>query len=640
RIEIRPRDVPFSGDFSSTVFRMTQDGLAYAAWAEPGVGGGRYAGSFYRNRPYALSLTTLPVAPQGPTLVFAGQDPTTGAWSTRCSSGLDFPGSGAGAVLQAKVSLHGFSGQYRETRHEVFPGANLFDGSDCSADWDLTTAVEIESRWQARLGRETPPDYLPEGDVADPGKPAGKTVEYRLDARPNWAFEAAKLELGFATTRYPGIATNEPYSTPVPLPDVDDIAYSPPTGGQATAPSTAKWPGWIDPFHAGGAATDNVHGYFDTALTQYRTVTYDQTLAASVDPKITARSTDFGAKGFFAARWTPKYQSDTEYITLSGPVAAGDTTTRKVFQIPRDDDGDAFPQAAWLSFSGNPCPGQTLPLTPDADADCHTDRLNGKRPGDGLLAYDEYRGFVLPDVNGILSHERTAPWTKDAFVVYAKGKDSNTNVSADLKPGVNSFAVGAQVNLHARVNDKIRTELTGQEVIVNPYRTHPLAGAQRLLQVLLPLRIGNTAWRWGTTTIGNGVAHIDVERIRKDVVATPLSPQDAVTVNLTGNELTHSVGVDDHDDSPAPCPQTPICDQVTRGMPLASTLPEGDLCLLWRKASGEPCMQRDVIVFFYCAYQDNPSLPDYTKAMSRITDNLVCNSAQDHCRDEIDIRSW
>ncbi|MBI2568720.1 MAG: hypothetical protein HYV63_16995 [Candidatus Schekmanbacteria bacterium] len=51
-------------------------------------------------------------------------------------------------------------------------------------------------------------------------------------------------------------------------------------------------------------------------------------------------------------------------------------------------------------------------------------------------------------------------------------------------------------------------------------------------------------------------------------------------------------------------------------------------------------MRRDVIVFFYCAYQDNPSLPDNTKAMSRIADNLVCNSAQDHCRDEIDIRSW
>ncbi|MBI2571117.1 MAG: hypothetical protein HYV63_29275, partial [Candidatus Schekmanbacteria bacterium] len=329
----------------------------------------------------------------------------------------------------------------------------------------------------------------------------------------------------------------------------------------------------------------------------------------------------------------------TEYITLSGPVAAGDTSKRKVFQIPRDDDGDAFPEAQWLPFSVNPCPGQTLPLMPDSDTDCHTDRLNGKRPGDGLLAYDEYRGFVLPDVNGILSHERTPPWTKDAFVVYAKGRDGVTNVSADLKPGVESFGIGAQVNLHARGNKDIRTELQGQALIINPYRTDPLTGEQRLIQVLIPKAMGNTAWRWGTTQIGKFLARVDVERIREDVVDTPLGPQDAAIVNLTGNELTHAVGIDDHQPTAA-CPVPLACTMVPVPGRRRADLGQGEMCLLWGQASGDPCIQRDVVLLFYCAYQRNPGSPNYTNAIAFITNNLVCNSAPDHCRDEIDIRSW
>ncbi|MBI2569096.1 MAG: hypothetical protein HYV63_18925 [Candidatus Schekmanbacteria bacterium] len=158
------------------------------------------------------------------------------------------------------------------------------------------------------------------------------------------------------------------------------------------------------------------------------------------------------------------------------------------------------------------------------------------------------------------------------------------------------------------------------------------------MQVLLPASMVQTAWRWGTTSISSRLARVDVERIRKDVVATPLIPQDAAIVNLTGNELTHAVGIDDHDDSPAPCPPPPItCDTATSGLRLRSDLTDGQMCLLRRKASGDRCMQRDIVLFFYCAYEKNPGLPDYTAAMNRIADNLVCNSARDHCRDEIDI---
>ncbi|MBI2571468.1 MAG: hypothetical protein HYV63_31045, partial [Candidatus Schekmanbacteria bacterium] len=100
-----------------------------------------------------------------------------------------------------------------------------------------------------------------------------------------------------------------------------------------------------------------------------------------------------------------------------------------------------------------------------------------------------------------------------------------------------------------------------------------------------------------------------------------------------------AVGIDDHQPT-ASCPVPLTCDAVPVASRRRAELGQGEMCLLWGKASGDPCIQRDVVLHFYCAYQRNPSLPNYTNAMSFITDNLVCNSAQDHCRDEIDIRSW
>ncbi|MBI2565487.1 MAG: hypothetical protein HYV63_00460, partial [Candidatus Schekmanbacteria bacterium] len=170
--------------------------------------------------------------------------------------------------------------------------------------------------WHAWLQNGPPAGYLPEGDIANPGAPAGSTLTFGIEAKPNFAFSQAKLELAFATSRFPGIASNWPLGSVST--NEDDMIFTPVTAGAQTTPATTTpWAApWVDPFAAA------VHPFFNDGRTAYWTATYDHVTPQA--PKgvvqLTAQSTDFGAKGFFAARWTPDYATTPIPIGLD-PLA-------------------------------------------------------------------------------------------------------------------------------------------------------------------------------------------------------------------------------------------------------------------------------------------------------------------------------
>src|SRR6266404_1732317 len=80
------------------------------------------------------------------------------------------------------------------------------------------------------------------------------------------------------------------------------------------------------------------------------------------------------------------------------------TTTSELFILPQDDNANGIPEIWERVF----CPGNTCPTgAEDADAGPGAGLPNG----DGLSAFDEYRGFMVSRV-----HVRTDPRQRDVFV--------------------------------------------------------------------------------------------------------------------------------------------------------------------------------------------------------------------------------
>lgn len=101
-------------------------------------------------------------------------------------------------------------------------------------------------------------------------------------------------------------------------------------------------------------------------------------------------------------------------VTVTAPTSSGTTIIYKK-RIPRDNNGDGLPDAGWYLRNGSHVADDNLSGADDSDSRPQTlpqicEPAAGEI-GDGLTAFEEYRGFVQ---NG--QHIRLDPWNKDLFV--------------------------------------------------------------------------------------------------------------------------------------------------------------------------------------------------------------------------------
>ncbi|MBI2571035.1 MAG: hypothetical protein HYV63_28860, partial [Candidatus Schekmanbacteria bacterium] len=329
--------------------------------------------------------------------------------------------------------------------------------------------------------------YLPEGDIANPGAPAGSTLTFGIEAKPNFAFSQAKLELAFATSRFPGIASKWPRGS-VPA-NQGDMIFSPVTAGaQTTTVTTTPWAApWVDPF---------------------------------------------------AARWTPPYATTPIPIGLD-PRAPPATDADKVTQIPYTHPGEAFPDGNWTTPNREASPRLAIDPLADADTDGYPENAH---PGDGLLAYDEFRGFVFGGYDTASPpHLRGEPLTKDLFLVnrnrliglYGDYKDATRLrlwewVFPDAPPA-SSLAPYAHLTAH---------------------RATPAGGDQWAMVVNVMTSNCQQPHMWGQTA-GVGTPRwinpvLAPDCIEAEMPTADRALKDAVTRNVFAHEMLHASSLDDH----------------------------------------------------------------------------------------------
>jgi hypothetical protein len=113
-----------------------------------------------------------------------------------------------------------------------------------------------------------------------------------------------------------------------------------------------------------------------------------------------------------------------DYGGVATVTAVQNSISATPLRLPRDDNNNSLPDAGWKAgLDEIQDPGDPEAKTADADGtpaafEPPTDPENRGLVGDGLSAFEEYRGFR---VNGI--HVRTSPAKKDLFV--AGGAESN-----------------------------------------------------------------------------------------------------------------------------------------------------------------------------------------------------------------------
>lgn len=148
---------------------------------------------------------------------------------------------------------------------------------------------------------------------------------------------------------------------------------------------------------------------------------------------VTIQSKDFGAYGFLRAfaNVNKKTSLDGKPVYVSIPVLRTDVThpqgrLKKTeyadnrVTIPQDIDENRIADGGWTVAGGGMVPD---PAVNNEDED---DRPNGDGfNGDGLSAYEEYRGFRVMDGNAT-AHIRTSYIRKDIFIRNESGLDLGT----------------------------------------------------------------------------------------------------------------------------------------------------------------------------------------------------------------------
>jgi len=156
------------------------------------------------------------------------------------------------------------------------------------------------------------------------------------------------------------------------------------------------------------------------------------------DAEVTVRSEDFGAWGWIEAMAGETEEESAKYIQIpprenaASPVACEGTccgVLRKNIlisagskpahwvKIPRDEDGNNIADDA----PQNKCGGEEAGALKDDD-----DEPAGEFTGDGLTAYEEYRGFIVnegaPGDKKTQTHIRTSIKKRDVFI-YVENKE-------------------------------------------------------------------------------------------------------------------------------------------------------------------------------------------------------------------------
>ncbi len=146
------------------------------------------------------------------------------------------------------------------------------------------------------------------------------------------------------------------------------------------------------------------------------------TIAPSLSYAIKVHSRDFGAYGSFRSFATIQKEKDATPLYISIPVKRTDVThpnrrPKKTeyadnrITVPHDIDENHIADGGWTVWGGGHV-NDPEPNDQDEDNVPAGDGFNG----DGLVNYEEYRGFRVLNVNRTDTHRRTSPVNKDIFI--------------------------------------------------------------------------------------------------------------------------------------------------------------------------------------------------------------------------------
>jgi hypothetical protein len=231
----------------------------------------------------------------------------------------------------------------------------------------LETGLFVHASTLTSFNTKKPVDMLPQfipGEDAsngagvwlwdDEGRPKPQVVELHFRSPADGTIQLSLPSF----SSFPGIAMNFPIAEPASDPDMDFGSLDPDTGKPKGVELNVKRGGWaMAPLYI----------------------------------------RDYGARGLLK-------------VTMPGVNGPYTYTV----DIPLDDDRNGLPDAGWTALT---LPDNSVPPKVDSSAitsaseDFDTNPAGPTRYGDGLSAYEEYRGFV---VNG--THLRFHPFVRDLFV--------------------------------------------------------------------------------------------------------------------------------------------------------------------------------------------------------------------------------
>ena len=174
---------------------------------------------------------------------------------------------------------------------------------------------------------------------------------------------------------------------------------------------------------------------------------------------------------------TTLYVNDyAAWATVQATIPTGRTTTAPPvwIRIPQDIDGNKLPDAGWKAL---PWPGESNlsevlsgQITfPEEDADSKP--LGPAQSGDGLSAYEEYRGFVAGG-----NHIRLNPTVRDLFMDADQTLDLRM---LSLLP-FNLIQIGAGESSSGMVERNTVTEIPGGEKSCTIQRVRPIVNPNRI----------------------------------------------------------------------------------------------------------------------------------------------------------------
>lgn len=200
-------------------------------------------------------------------------------------------------------------------------------------------------------------------------------------------------------------------------------------------------------------------------------------IAAATGPDVYFRNSKGDVTlGPVSAKVSGGFATTTIYVddyaasaTVKATIPTGPKLTAAVtMRIPQDSNGNTLPDVGWQAL---PWPGQSTPSQVNsnqinrAEDDFDTNPSGPSQAGDGLSAYEEYRGFV---VGG--KHIRTNPFVRDLFI----DADPVALELVEALPFNTLFIVSdeSESTEVERVTPNGRTWLTRIKPIINPNRAN------------------------------------------------------------------------------------------------------------------------------------------------------------------------